>query len=76
MHNIFNHGKLSIYHISIKVMVVESISTRNIIGQVKQNKLSADMHINEGDVMTILFEVIIISLAPIQYGETMKPIYS
>ena len=76
LHNIVNHGKLSIYHILIKVMAVESISTRNIIGQVKQNKLSANMHINEGDVMPRLFELIIISLAPIQYGETMKPIYS
>ena len=46
LHNIVNHGILSIYHISIKVMAVESISTRNIIGQLKQNKLSADMHIN------------------------------
>ena len=76
LHNIVNHGILSIYHISIKVMAVESISTRNIIGQVKQNKLSADMHINEGDGMPRLFELIIISLAPIQSGETMKPIYS
>ena len=76
LHNIVNHGKLSTYQISIKVMEIESISTRNIIGQVKQNKLSANMHINEGDVMPRLFKLIIISLAPIQYGETMKPIYS
>ena len=76
LHNIVNHGKLSIYQISIKVMEIESISTKNIIGQVKQNKLSSNMHIIEGDVMPRLFDLIIISLAPIQYGETMKPIYS
>ena len=40
------------------------------------HKLSADMHINAGDVMPRLFELIIISLSPIQSGETMKPIYS
>ena len=40
------------------------------------HKLSADMHINAGDVMPRLFELIIISLAPIQSRETMKPIYS
>ena len=34
------------------------------------------MHINEGDVIPRLFELILISLAPIQSGETMKPIYS
>ena len=34
------------------------------------------MHINEGDGMPRLFELIIISLAPTQSGETMKPIYS
>ena len=40
------------------------------------HKLLAIMNINAGDVMPGLFELIIISLAPIQSGETMKPIYS
>ena len=44
LHDIVNHG-ISIYQISIMVITVELISTRNIIGQVKKKKLSAGLHI-------------------------------
>lgn len=67
---------MPIYQILSVVMLAELIATRNMIGQVQQNKLSAGMHINGGAGMERLFQVVILSLASIQSGETMKPIYS
>jgi len=67
---------LPIYQISIMVMTVELVFTRNMTKQVEQNKLSAGVHINGGVGMERLFQTIIPSLALTQFGKTMKPIYS